>query len=778
MNDFSSVPPTASSLDGKAAFADAVQRAKQIAAKIGGAAGAASAAITGVAGDASGGIKRPLDDTSSDMEPDRKQIMHNDPIVAQLAAMQRAGGDMPTHLWQDGNKGDGTEFDPAMNPGIVTEEKPVPDKLVGLIIGRGGESITRLQNESGCNIQVASDSQGMPNRSCTLTGTPTAVQMAKSLMDQIINNAHTTEGVGNTTNELIIPGNKVGLVIGKGGETIKSLQERAGVRMVMIQDNSNQSDSNKPLRITGDPTKIEEAKRMVMELLDSKNDRGGGGGMGGGPPGTGGSFGEFGRRPPGMEIDVPRGAVGIIIGREGAMIKKIQADTGARVQFKEAYGTVSDDGESPNRIATITGAPDRVEEAAQMINSLIDSANQRDQDRGSGPPGMRGRGRGRGGPPGFGRGGRGGGFMGRGGGMGGPPGGPGGPGGPFGPPGVPGVPGGMGGDDDTVEHCVPATKCGIVIGRGGETIRQLKDKSGAHIEISRNDHPPGEKVFLIRGTPEARRAAIDMIEEKITDRGPGDRGPGGPGDRGMGAPGGPGGFNGRGPGGPGGPHQGGPPHQQQFGGAPQGWGAGGGGQGGGGNNSFNQWNSPNQWNPPQQDPQQQHPQQQQQLQQSNETAWNQYYQQLYAQQQQPGAGGQPSAQTSQAGNVAVTPNASNSPAVVTQSQPTGGQPQTSQAGSGQPDYTNQWQEYYRMTQQLGTAQQGQQPQAQPQQQPQQPSAAAAAAAAAAAGGGPSAGAGQPDYTAQWKEYFRQQQLYYQQSQAINQSQPQPGQQSQ
>ena len=76
---------------------------------------------------------------------------------------------------------------------------------------------------------------------------------------------------------------------------------------------------------------------------------------------------------------------------------------------------------------------------------------------------MRGRGRGRGGPPGFGRGGGRGGFMGRGGGMG-PPGvgGPGGPGGPYGP--GPGGPGGM--DDDVQEHCVPATKCGIVIGKG------------------------------------------------------------------------------------------------------------------------------------------------------------------------------------------------------------------------------------------------------------------------------------------------------------------------
>lgn len=30
--------------------------------------------------------------------------------------------------------------------------------MVGLIIGRGGEQITRLQAETGCKIQMASDS--------------------------------------------------------------------------------------------------------------------------------------------------------------------------------------------------------------------------------------------------------------------------------------------------------------------------------------------------------------------------------------------------------------------------------------------------------------------------------------------------------------------------------------------------------------------------------------------------------------------------------------------
>lgn len=40
--------------------------------------------------------------------------------------------------------------------------------------------------------------------------------------------------------EIMIPGTKVGLVIGKGGDTIKQLQEKTGAKMVIIQDGPNQ----------------------------------------------------------------------------------------------------------------------------------------------------------------------------------------------------------------------------------------------------------------------------------------------------------------------------------------------------------------------------------------------------------------------------------------------------------------------------------------------------------------------------------------------------------
>lgn len=41
------------------------------------------------------------------------------------------------------------------------------------------------------------------------------------------------------------------------------------------------------------------------------------------------------KMPPSIQVVVPRFAVGIIIGRNGEMIRKIQNDAGVRIQFKQ-----------------------------------------------------------------------------------------------------------------------------------------------------------------------------------------------------------------------------------------------------------------------------------------------------------------------------------------------------------------------------------------------------------------------------------------------------------
>ncbi|XP_031665391.1 far upstream element-binding protein 3-like isoform X13 [Oncorhynchus kisutch] len=349
---------------------------------------------------------------------------------------------------------------------IMTEDFKVPDKMVGFIIGRGGEQITRIQLESGCKIQIAADSGGMMDRACTLTGSPENIEQAKRLLSQIVDRCrngpgfHSEMDSNSAIQEILIPASKVGLVIGKGGDTIKQLQERTGVKMMMIQDGPMPTGADKPLRITGDPYKVQQARELVVEIIRDKDQ---------------GDFrasrGDFGSRLGGSSLDVavPRFAVGIVIGRNGEMIKKIQNDSGVRIQFKP------DDGISPDRIAQVMGQSDRCQHAVHLINELVQTAQERD---GFGSPvGPRGRGRGRG-------------------------------------DWNMGAPGGL----QEVTYSIPADKCGLVIGKGGETIKNINQQSGAHVELQRNPPPntdPNVRIFSIRGTHQQMEMARQLIDEKI-----------------------------------------------------------------------------------------------------------------------------------------------------------------------------------------------------------------------------------------------------------------------
>ncbi|XP_048870723.1 LOW QUALITY PROTEIN: far upstream element-binding protein 2 [Brienomyrus brachyistius] len=530
MSEYSSVPPPGAGAPlgagggglKKDAFADAVQRARQIAAKIGGdTAGAPLNSSSGGGGGATESFpfapqKRQLEDAeqpdSKKMAPQIDRDSSSLSIGAQLAAMSQ-------------------------RPATLTEEHKVPDSMVGLIIGRGGEQINKIQQDSGCKVQIAPESGGLPERSVALTGSPDAIEKAKMLLDEIVSRGRgtppsafyeSTNGQSGSMQEMMIPAGKAGLIIGKGGETIKQLQERAGVKMILIQDGSQGPNVDKPLRIIGEPYKIQQARELVQEILRERDHSGFG------------DRNEYGSRMGGgggMDIPVPRHSVGVVIGRNGEMIKKIQNDAGVRIQFKP------DDGQGPDKVAHIMGPPDRCEHAASIINDLVQSIRVREEGQG-GPPGPPGAGM----PPG----GRG---WGRGQGNWGPPGG-------------------------EVTFSIPSHKCGLVIGRGGENVKAINQQTGAFVEISRQPHPngdPGYKLFVIRGSPQQIDHAKQLIEEKIEGplcpMGPG---PGGPGPAGPMGPYNPNPYS---PGPPGGPPHGGPPGGHQY--PPQGWG-----------NAYQQWQPP------------------------------------------------------------------------------------------------------------------------------------------------------------------------------------------
>lgn len=142
------------------------------------------------------------------------------------------------------------------------------------------------------------------------------------------------------------------------------------------------------MRISGDPQKIEMAKQLVLDLIAQKdaqnqqaaagNNRagmGGAGGMGsnngpnGGGGGGGGNYNNFGANGgESLEVFVPKIAVGVVIGKGGDMIRKIQQECGCKLQFIQGKHD-----EPGDRRCLIQGSRQQVDDAKRMIDGLIEN---------------------------------------------------------------------------------------------------------------------------------------------------------------------------------------------------------------------------------------------------------------------------------------------------------------------------------------------------------------------------------------------------------------------
>ncbi|EEH20897.2 hypothetical protein PABG_03128 [Paracoccidioides brasiliensis Pb03] len=163
----------------------------------------------------------------------------------------------------------------------------VPDRTVGLIIGRGGETIRDLQERSGCHVNIVNESKSINGlRPVNLIGSPEATERAKNFILEIVESdtrqlanpqqreqrppyGDSTGGPGGekVNDTIYIPPDAVGMIIGKGGDTIKEMQAITGCR-INIQSPVGR-DAEREVTLVGSRGAIEEAKRMIMEKIES-----------------------------------------------------------------------------------------------------------------------------------------------------------------------------------------------------------------------------------------------------------------------------------------------------------------------------------------------------------------------------------------------------------------------------------------------------------------------------------------------------------------------------
>ena len=153
----------------------------------------------------------------------------------------------------------------------------VPDDCVGLIIGKNGDTIRRLNRESACKIQIAV--KPIPNtkmRYVFIEGPEDKYELAKKLIEAIIaeqvNMKMNSEHLGESNPNpgpytlLKIPNKMVGLIIGRNGETIKVIQESTKCG-VFIPKDSRPGEDFRELQLSGNPENIEVCRREIISMI-------------------------------------------------------------------------------------------------------------------------------------------------------------------------------------------------------------------------------------------------------------------------------------------------------------------------------------------------------------------------------------------------------------------------------------------------------------------------------------------------------------------------------
>ncbi|KAI5923805.1 hypothetical protein F4810DRAFT_193900 [Camillea tinctor] len=285
----------------------------------------------------------------------------------------------------------------------------IESSLVGLIIGRQGENLRRVESETGCRVQfISPPSEPGPFRQCKITGPRARRAEAKASINRIIEDsgmgaiaragldkpqhagrpnpvAPATLREGEDCMQIMVPDRTVGLIIGRGGETIRDLQERSGCHINIVGE-SKSVNGLRPVNLIGPQSAAAQAKELILEIVDSDSRNVNNNNDGNKPRPQKSDHNRDSVHAGGEKINdsiyVPSEAVGMIIGKGGETIREMQNTTGCKINVSQSSGP----GEVEREIGLV-GSRDAINRAKQAIEDKVDAVRQKNTNGGAGGSG-------------------------------------------------------------------------------------------------------------------------------------------------------------------------------------------------------------------------------------------------------------------------------------------------------------------------------------------------------------------------------------------------------
>nr|KAF6478274.1 poly(rC) binding protein 3 [Molossus molossus] len=284
-------------------------------------------------------------------------------------------------------------------------------KEVGSIIGKKGETVKKMREESGARINISEGN--CPERIVTITGPTDAIFKAFAMIaykfeEDIINSMSNSPATSKppVTLRLVVPASQCGSLIGKGGSKIKEIRESTGAQ-VQVAGDMLPNSTERAVTISGTPDAIIQCVKQICVVMleaytiqgqyaiphpdqltklhqlamqqtpfpplgqtnpafpgeklplhsseEAQNLMGPSSGLDASPPAST------------HELTIPNDLIGCIIGRQGTKINEIRQMSGAQIKIANAT-----EGSSERQI-TITGTPANISLAQYLINARLTS---------------------------------------------------------------------------------------------------------------------------------------------------------------------------------------------------------------------------------------------------------------------------------------------------------------------------------------------------------------------------------------------------------------------
>ncbi|XP_048958888.1 poly(rC)-binding protein 2 isoform X8 [Canis lupus dingo] len=320
---------------------------------------------------------------------------------------------------------------------LLMHGKFSPLQEVGSIIGKKGESVKKMREESGARINISEGN--CPERIITLAGPTNAIFKAFAMiidkLEEDISSSMTNSTAASrppVTLRLVVPASQCGSLIGKGGCKIKEIRESTGAQ-VQVAGDMLPNSTERAITIAGIPQSIIECVKQIcvvmLETLSQSPPKGvtipyrpkpssspvifaggqaytiqgqyaipqpdltklhqlamqqshfpmthgntGFSGIESSSPEVKGYWGlDASAQTTSHELTIPNDLIGCIIGRQGAKINEIRQMSGAQIKIANPVEGSTD------RQVTITGSAASISLAQYLINVSLENAKPSSQ---------------------------------------------------------------------------------------------------------------------------------------------------------------------------------------------------------------------------------------------------------------------------------------------------------------------------------------------------------------------------------------------------------------